>query len=95
MTDMLLYFAPGSCSGVPLIALLESGLLLPELYPFGSDPDQQKPSGRSRLKNFESWLTRSEPTPMLLASPFISKRTHGEELGIACPTFGIYIFSVQ
>ena len=25
MTDMLLYFAPGSCSRVPLIALLETG----------------------------------------------------------------------
>jgi len=80
--------ALGNSDGLaPLVALLESGLLLPELYPFGTNPDEQKASARTRLKNFESWLTRSEPTPMLLASPFITKRTLSEDLGLTCPTF--------
>jgi hypothetical protein len=69
----------------PLVTLLESGLLLPELFPFGADPDQDKINARNRLKNFESWLGRSEPMPMLLASPVVTRRVGKEGLGIECP----------
>jgi hypothetical protein len=80
--------ALGHADGLaPLTALLESGLLLPELYPFGTDPDQQKSSARTKLKSLESWLSRSEPMPIVLASPFITKRTANEDLGLVCPAF--------
>ena len=69
----------------PLVTLLESGLLLPELFPLGQPPDDDKASGRARFKNFESWLARSEPMPMLVASPVVTRRTQGEDLGITCP----------
>jgi hypothetical protein len=68
----------------PLVTLLESGLLLPELFPLGSDPDQEK-SNRTRFKNFASWLARSEPMPMLLAAPAVSGRVLSEDLGLECP----------
>ena len=42
----------------PLVTLLESGLLLPELFPLGGDPEQEK-SGRGRFRNLASWLARS------------------------------------
>lgn len=69
----------------PLVTLLESGLLLPELFPLGSDPDQEKASSRGRFRNLASWLARSEPMPMLLAAPAVSGRVQGEELGLECP----------
>ncbi len=69
----------------PLVTLLESGLLLPELFPFGSDPNQDKINVRNRLKNFESWLGRSDPMPILLASPVVTRRVIKEGLGIECP----------
>jgi hypothetical protein len=69
----------------PLVTLLESGLLLPELFPFGSDPNQDKINARNRLKNFESWLGRSDPMPVLLASPVVTRRVIKEGLGIECP----------
>src|ERR1700730_13311652 len=55
----------------PLVTLLESGLLLPELFPLGTSPDDDKINALARLKNFESWLSRSEPMPMLVASPLV------------------------
>ncbi len=69
----------------PLVTLLESGLLLPELFAPGSDPDQEKTSSRGRFKNIASWLARSEPMPMLLAAPMVSGRVLGEDLGLECP----------
>jgi hypothetical protein len=69
----------------PLVTLLESGLLLPEVFPFGTTPDDDKISARSRVKNFDAWLARSEPMPMLLASPMVTRRVMSEDLGIACP----------
>ncbi len=65
----------------PIVTLLESGLLLPELFPIGTAPDE----GRTRVKSFASWLGRSEPMPILLAPPAITRRTLGEDLGITCP----------
>ena len=77
----------GSEDGLaPLVTLLESGLLLPELFPFGTDPEQEKTDPRSRLKKFENWLSRSEPMPILLASPSVTRRVVKEDLGITCPT---------
>ena len=69
----------------PLVTLLESGLLLPELFPFGTDPDDEKMTVRSRLRSFDGFLARSEPTPMLLASPVVTRRVQKEDLGIVCP----------
>ena len=69
----------------PLVALLESGLLLPELFPLGSDPDQEKSGVRGRFKHIASWLARSEPMPMLLAAPTVTGRVSGEVLGFECP----------
>lgn len=68
----------------PIVALLESGLLLPELFPLGDDPESHK-NGRSRLKNFDTWLGRSDPMPILLASPAVTQRVLQEDLGIECP----------
>ncbi len=68
----------------PLVTLLESGLLLPELFPLGGDPEQEK-TNRGRFKNIASWLARSEPMPMLLAAPAVSGRVLAEDLGITCP----------
>ncbi len=68
----------------PLVTLLESGLLLPEMFPFGTNPDDEKISARGRMKHFESWLARSEPLPMLLASPLVTRRVLGEDLGLTC-----------
>jgi hypothetical protein len=65
----------------PIMALLESGLLLPELFPPGTDPEAHK-NGRSRLKSFDTWLGRSEPMPILLASPIVTQRVLHESLGI-------------
>ena len=77
--------ALGHADGLePLVTLLESGLLLPELFPFGTDPDQDK-TRWSKFRNFEGWLARSEPMPMLLASPQVTKRVLQEDLGIVCP----------
>jgi hypothetical protein len=70
----------------PLVTLLESGLLLPELFPFGSNPDDEKISARSKLKNFDTWLGRSDPMPMLLGSPTVTRRVLTEPLDIECPT---------
>ncbi len=67
-----------------LVNLLESGLLLPELFPLGSDPDAGKTASRARLKSFAAWLTRSDPMPMVLASPLVTNRAFKEDLGIAC-----------
>ncbi|MBI2805137.1 MAG: hypothetical protein HYX68_09170 [Planctomycetes bacterium] len=69
----------------PLVTLLESGLLLPELHPLGTSPDEEKSSVRARLKSVTTWLSRTEPPPMLLASPQVTRRVHGEDLGIVCP----------
>jgi hypothetical protein len=68
----------------PIVALLESGLLLPELFPLGTDPETHK-NGKSRLKAFDAWLGRSEPMPILLASPAVTQRVLNEDLGIECP----------
>jgi len=70
----------------PIVTLLESGLLLPELYPLGTNPDADKPSGRSKLRSFGVWLGRSDPMPMILAAPVVTRRALGEDLGIECPT---------
>ena len=70
----------------PLLTLLESGLLLPELFPFGTTPNDEKITARSKLKNFDTWLGRSDPMPMLLASPLVTRRVLHEDLGIECPT---------
>lgn len=59
----------------PLVTLLESGLLLPE----GIE------AGRARLKDFNKWLARSEPMPVVLALPLALQRAEGADLGIACP----------
>lgn len=76
----------GATDGLaPLVTLLESGLLIPELFPLGTDPDQDKSNGRVRLKNITSWLGRSEPMPYLLAPPSVTNRAIGEDLGIECP----------
>lgn len=66
-----------------LTQLLESGLLLPELFPLGSDPEA-KSASRGKLKNIATFLARSEPMPMVLASPLITKRALKEDLGITC-----------
>jgi hypothetical protein len=70
----------------PLVTLLESGLLLPDLCPAPSLPDNDKINARFRLKDFEGWLARSQPAPMLLASPMVTRRVANEDLGIECPT---------
>src|SRR5687767_1891879 len=59
----------------PIVSLLESGLMLPELLPLGTIDDNAKISARGKLRNFESWLARSEPMPMLLAIPMVTQRT--------------------
>src|ERR1043165_5305274 len=69
----------------PIVALLEAGLLLPELLPFGAEPSDDKISARSRLKHFDTWLGRSDPMPMILASPAVTSRVSNEDLGIECP----------
>jgi hypothetical protein len=68
----------------PLVTLLESGLLLPELFPLGGDPDQDG-GGRARFRNIASWLARSAPMPMLLAAPAVKGRVLTEDLGLECP----------
>jgi hypothetical protein len=81
-----LLVAVGAEDGLmPIVTLLESGLLLPELFPFGADPEDEKISARSKLKHFDGWLTRSEPMPMLLASPVVTRRVLSEDLGMTCP----------
>jgi hypothetical protein len=76
----------GQSDGLPpLLALLESGLLLPLLFAPGTDEEQGKPSQRSKLRGFEPWLLRTEPPPMLLAAPLVTQRALGEDLGIVCP----------
>jgi hypothetical protein len=69
----------------PLVALLESGLLLPELFAFGTDPEEAKTPHRAKVKNFAAWLARAEPMPLVLAPPAVTKRVLGEDLGITCP----------
>jgi hypothetical protein len=69
----------------PIVALLETGLLVPELFSFGTTPDDGPINPRARLRNFESWLGRSDPMPMLLASPVVTRRVVREDLGIECP----------
>lgn len=79
--------ALGAADGLaPLLTLLESGLLLPELYPFGEKPPEDKHTGRGRLRDFSVWLGRSEPMPMVLASPVVTRRVLREDLGIECPS---------
>src|SRR6185369_1046197 len=65
----------------PIATLLESGLLLPELFVLGTNPDQGKSAGRGKLKSFTTWLGRSEPMPVLLAAPAVTARALGEEIG--------------
>jgi hypothetical protein len=78
--------ALGHADGLePLVTLLESGLLLPELFAFGTNPEQDKLPIRSRLRNYGAWLGRSEPMPMLLASPQVTGRVLHEDLGLPCP----------
>ncbi|HZZ79575.1 MAG TPA: hypothetical protein VFE62_13725, partial [Gemmataceae bacterium] len=75
--------ALGHADGLaPLMMLLESGLLLPELFLLGSDPDQEK--GRGRFRHIEAWLARAEPMPIVLAAPAVTNRAK-EDLGITCP----------
>lgn len=77
--------ALGAADGLaPLVTLLESGLLLPEVLPFGIDPEDDKGGARAKVKHFESWVARSEPMPMLLASPLVTRRVLGEDLGLTC-----------
>ena len=69
----------------PLVTLLESGLLLPELFPFGTNPEQEKLPNRAKVRNYGAWLGRSEPMPMLLASPQVTGRVLHEDLGLPIP----------
>ncbi|MBI1831717.1 MAG: hypothetical protein HYR84_09735 [Planctomycetes bacterium] len=77
----------GAADGLaPIVTLLESGLLLPELLPFGVEPADDKANNRARLKDFSVWLGRSDPIPMVMASPAVTQRVLREDLGIECPS---------
>jgi hypothetical protein len=79
LVEMLV--ALGHSDGLaPLVTLLESGLLLPELFPVGSDPETHKATARNRFKNIEGWLSRSEPMPIVVATPAITGRVLDEPL---------------
>jgi hypothetical protein len=69
----------------PIVTLLESGLLLPELFPLGTQEQEEPTNHRPRVKAFDAWLQRPELIPPLLAPPVVTQRPIGEDLGIACP----------
>jgi hypothetical protein len=64
----------------PIQALLEGGLLVPELFPVGSTDG----TGKARVKSFAAWLAQST-APMVLAPPTVTKRCLGEPLPLECP----------
>ncbi len=64
----------------PVITLLESGLLLPALFPPGSEEDET----RMRLQSFPSWLALG--TPVVLAPPLVLQRALHDDLALPeCP----------
>jgi hypothetical protein len=76
--------ALGHADGLaPLVELLGTGLVIPELFPF--NPDAESP--RSRVKSFEQWLTlASAGAPRVIAFPLATARVLAEDLGLpACP----------
>src|SRR5262249_52173657 len=82
-----LMVALGEADGLqPVMAVLEAGLLYPELIPLSSDEAELR--SRARLKKFEQWLGASNGSrqPAVFAHPAASARAIGTNLGLpACP----------
>jgi len=84
LVEMLI--ALGHSDGLaPILDVLQRGLLVPEMPPW--TPATDSPPVRLRLKSFETWLGRSQPTPQrVIASPLATARALGEDLGLPeCP----------
>jgi hypothetical protein len=85
LVEMLV--ALGGADGLrPVLTLLETGLIYPDLGPSSIAPQSRNgaPPG-PRLKNFEQWLTQ-EPAPRVFALPQVAERALGESFGVAeCP----------
>jgi hypothetical protein len=68
----------------PVVELLGSGLLVPELFAVDTDPASLP---RVRVKSFEQWLgLASAGAPRVVAFPLAAARSLGEDLGLPdCP----------
>src|SRR5260370_23430136 len=78
--------ALGHADGLaPVVALLEAGLLIPELNTIGSEDDSS--AARSRINSFKSWLSTSSIAPRrVIASPLAVTRALGEDHALPdCP----------
>ena len=62
-----------------VVELLERGLLVPELA-HSTDPDFVPL--RARLKSFDTWLSRSQTPPRVIASPLATARAIGHDLDL-------------
>jgi hypothetical protein len=81
--------ALGHADGLrPVIALLEAGLLTPDLAPLPR-PDYPRlaRSGDATIQSFEGWLGQTPPARLtVVAHPLVTGRMLGEDLGLpACP----------
>jgi hypothetical protein len=85
LVEMLV--ALGHADGLqPVLLLLETGLLYPDLSPATAVPPSRNGTPpASRLKSFEQWVTQG-PAPVVFALPQVSERALGEPLGVPeCP----------
>lgn len=75
----MLHVLEQSADTRPVLALLDAGLLYPEL-----------PAHITRLKQFEAWLGLGSPGgPVVFAHPQVTERVRGEDLGLPeCPGIG-------
>jgi len=77
--------ALGHADGLmPVLTLLETGLLTPDL-----GPEATRPGGppEAAIQNFETWLSQTPPARLtVVAHPLVSARVLGEDLGLpSCP----------
>jgi hypothetical protein len=70
----------------PILTLLETGLLYPDLVPLSVFPPTRNGTPpAARLKDFEQWLTQG-PAPVVFALPQVAERALGVAFGEAdCP----------
>jgi hypothetical protein len=68
----------------PVLALLEGGLLMPELVPFPPQPEQRPAKTGGGLLGFDTWVALG--TPIVIAPPLVLQRALHEDMGLpGCP----------